>query len=139
MSSTVSKKSSAGKSRILPFFLLFIGVFLLFTGITLTVTSEQQTCGFVLIALGVIFLLGSFYIICWKGPHQGPFVTRVKVYHHRYSSAFTTCPIFIVSFCQIKFIQTSFFYSFRQLKEIPQLLIFLNKLLGVLHNQMTIM
>ena len=99
MSSTVSKTASAGKSRILPFFLLFIGVCLLFTGITLTVmlntSSKQQTCGFVLIALGLICLLGSLYILLWKGHHQGPFVTRVKVYHHRYSSAFTICPIFI--------------------------------------------
>ena len=114
MSSTVSKKSSAGKSRILPFFLLFIGVFLLFTGIALTLKwnyrSEQQTCGFVFIALGLICLLGSLYILLWKGNNQGPFVTRVKVYHHSYSSAFTTCPIFLlsISFCRVTFIQTTF-------------------------------
>ena len=97
MSSTVTKAAGAGKSRILPFFLLFIGVFLVFTGITLTVLTSVNltTCGFVFIALGLICLLGSLYILLWKGNNQGPFVTRVKVYHHPYSSAFTTCLIFI--------------------------------------------
>ena len=138
MSTTVSNTASAGKSRILPFFLLFIGVFLVFTGITLTViwnSQQQKTCGFVFIALGLICLLGSLYILLWKGNHQGPFVTRVKVYHYLYSSAFTTSPIFdfILSNC---IYSDAFSNFFRQFKEIPLLLIFLHKSLGVLRNHM---
>ena len=93
MSSTFAKIASAGVSGIVAIFLLFIGIFLFFSGIILTAgswTSGQKTAGIILLVIGSICLLGCVSLCVYiikvvkntkidSGPHIQSGVVHVSL------------------------------------------------------------